>query len=741
MKSGNIGMKIVFLFSMASCEILIRNETGTAFAKSEDKTYFFMDEKRVKINVLRPSPRSLLKSADYSQCNKNLDNYCDLLFQTFDEEIHEFLNLNLVKKLRKSVLKKPENQCPIKHPHPYFGGDWCCSVPEERLQPVDKKWADNWGIKPGDGSCDGSALSLQSKCCKESSVRCNDPPCSYPDSRIRTKRSLSDSQIHPFATIKLDDIPPTPNSTTTETSQTIRNRRAIPVLAQFAIVVVIAISAYFIGEAAIETAQDNIQADIVKQEAALKSLSNAVEFDHESLDGVVNQLRVDPALVLAPNVSSIPTFYAYMKSKTTHEDFDPNKNVRKFQRFYADHISELSIDEARAFETNVLQLQNNRLPLNKNFIIALRAKCLSIQKITSTLAQTFCNDLAFHATRWDSGLKFEGVGFELENKRLKSTIYSMEVQIPILYDGGLAEYDIINLGRFQTENLIRKIHLPDKAVITGAGTIRPLDETQCIKMSSYKVCPKHAIKPFSSCLQSIYNGKLSQDCTVGDHFSPSTCTSQIFHQAMAISMFGNGTMHYDLGKGDLLLKPDPVYSFSILKRKRITGTLFCKQSVHKHVTPDLILPSIDASLETSFQITEIPSFNEDLRNFEPINSQMLALKIKLSNAERSLDSTRSILTQSRNSTSKMFSHLQEHVKTAITKVENSIGEATKNLIVKIVLPIVLPIFALLALAIVFNAQLKSVCKKNTLHRPGMNSSVSNKHNDNRGDATIQDFEM
>ena len=70
MKSVNVGMKFAFVFWCASSEILIRNETGTAFAKSHEKTYFFMDEKKVKLNILRPSPRTLLNSADYKQCHK-----------------------------------------------------------------------------------------------------------------------------------------------------------------------------------------------------------------------------------------------------------------------------------------------------------------------------------------------------------------------------------------------------------------------------------------------------------------------------------------------------------------------------------------------------------------------------------------------------------------------------------------------------------------------------------------------
>ena len=94
MKSAMIGMKHAILLSVVSMEILIREESGTAFAKSDEQTYFYMDSKRVKLNIIRLSLRSLLQASEYSQCKKHLNNYCKLLFPTFEV----ILNLNLVKK-------------------------------------------------------------------------------------------------------------------------------------------------------------------------------------------------------------------------------------------------------------------------------------------------------------------------------------------------------------------------------------------------------------------------------------------------------------------------------------------------------------------------------------------------------------------------------------------------------------------------------------------------------------------
>ena len=710
MISGKFIVKIATIVSIAASKILYRNETGTAFFGLDDKTYFYMDARSVKLNILRKSPRSLLTASDYKQCNTNLNNYCDGLFQTFDKEIFDFLNLNLVKKLRKSVLTSSANQCPENMPYPYFNGKWCCTSNKEKQHVVDPEWAKTWGIRAGDGTCDGGPISLHSKCCAGKASPCKDPPCMPGLLKKRKQRHTDLTEIHPYAKIELEPHADIPNSTSHDNTL-VRQRRGVPIIAQFVIVVVMAVSAFFIGESFVESNFDNVQIEVLQQEQALKSLTNAVEFDHETLDSVVNQLQLDPDLVLAPNVSSVPTFYKYMKSKTTHADFDPNKNVRKFQRFYANHISELSIDEAKAFESNVLQLQNNRLPLDKNFLIALRAKCLAVQSVHAPVAQMFCNDLAFHATRWDTGLKFEGVGFELEEKKIKSIIYSIEVQVPILYEGGLAEYEIINLGRFLNENTIRKILLPAKAVVTAAGVIRPLSDSKCINMQRYKVCPKHAIGPFSSCLQSVFNSALSSGCPVVDTLSPSTCTSQLVKDYMAISMFGNGTMHFDLGRGDLLLKPAPVTSFAILARQSTQGTLFCKQSKHKHVTPDLILPALEDEQRSFYKINEIDFTGPKLIDLLPIDTQVHVMQDTLKRASISIESTEKLLAEAQQHTSTTMQHFQSHVNTAVQTVEAKVTGIFWDMFLKVILPITLPAIALLILFVIFSDKLKALCER------------------------------
>ena len=408
------------------------------------------------LNILRPSPRTLLNDTDYENCNKQAKNYCEFLFKTFDDQLVKFLDLKLINKKRNSLFETPSDVCPASFPYAYFNGDWCCSDNKEKAEPISQKWAKEWGIKAGE--CDGSALSLTSKCCEGTAKRCKSPPCKeFTTKNRRTTRDTESQFIHE---IKLDHARSIPNSTIVATEdKPTRERRAIPVVAQFGVVIAIAISAYFLGESIVENDLNNMKNEILAQEKSLKSLTSAVELDHSTLSSVIHQLRISPDLILAPNVTSVPITYQYMKALI--------KESSKFERYYADHISEFCESEAKTIELNILQLQNNRLPLDRNFLVAVRAKCLSLQKIEKTLAHEFCNDLAFHATRWDTGLKFLAVGFETNKKGdTTATVYSLALDIPILHDGGLPEFSIINIGRFQSENLIRKIALPSKAVIT-----------------------------------------------------------------------------------------------------------------------------------------------------------------------------------------------------------------------------------------------------------------------------------
>ena len=698
----------VAVVSAKNTTILTRKESGTAFAPIDEKMFFFMDSRNVKLNILRPSPRTMLKEDDYKMSDKNSQEYVDFLFNTFDIKIYEFLDLKLVKELRNTLSNHNGNQCPKDTPYPYFNGKWCCSKEKELPKPKSKSWAEEWGIKHGE--CDGSKLTYKSKCCSGSSYACAEPPCEpYPEISTRKTR---DTSLHRLARIQLDSIKIIPNSTDYEENLVHRSRRAIPVVAQFAVVIGAAISSYFLGESVVESDINNMRADIDAEEKALKSLTSAVKLDHSSLSSVVHQLKISPDLILAPNVTTLSPTYKFMKAMTISSGF---------QHFYANHIGELSAVEGKSFESNILQLQNNRLPLNKDFLVAIRAKCLSLQTVSLALAKEFCNDLAFHATRWDTGLKFAGVGFEQTQKnKIKSTVYSLTLNIPILHDGGLPEYSIINLGRFQSENLIRKISLPQKAVLTASGDIRPLRDHECLQMNSYKICPKEAIGPFDSCLQSVFKGMISKDCVTTDFTSPSTCISYHLNNLMAISMFGNGTMHFDLGKKQHLFKPKDVDSFTVMERQETRGTLFCKQSKHRHISPDLELPPKKTTESDRIIIAEISNIHIDLSSIEPVSAKVTNLDKRLNDATKMLDETEKAIHASHNETNTALTEFKRHISNTVENVESEVGNMFDSVIMKVILPFMLPPLCIAASVFIAWIIFKKCIKKTS--ETGQNSS-------------------
>ena len=193
-------------------------------------------------------------------------------------------------------------------------------------------------------------------------------------------------------------------------------------------------------------------------------------------------------------------------------------------------------------------------------------------------------------------------------------------------------------------------------------------------------------------------------------------------------MYGNGTMHYDLGRGDLLLKPTSVSSFAILQRQSTHGTLFCKQSKHKHVTPDLTLPSLDNKQQSFYEITEIDFTGPKLIDLLPIDMQVHLIQNKLQQASTSLESTEKLLAKSQQHTSSTFQHFQSHVDTAVKTVEAKVTGIYWDMILKVILPIALPAMALLIIIVIFADKFKAVCKQAKIPKTeSMHSRMAHNH--------------
>ena len=145
-------------------------------------------------------------------------------------------------------------------------------------------------------------------------------------------------------------------------------------------------------------------------------------------------LRMEPSIVLSGK-SSLPFDINFAASQVKQGNLDTRYDVANSLQ-----ISRLNSAEFIKMQNYVLTLQNSRLPLDKTFLLALRAECMSLQKASTQMETTFCNDLGFYSTRWDSGLSFGGIGITYiddEQTMIRSIIYSFATTIPVLYEDNL----------------------------------------------------------------------------------------------------------------------------------------------------------------------------------------------------------------------------------------------------------------------------------------------------------------
>ena len=254
-------------------------------------------------------------------------------------------------------------------------------------------------------------------------------------------------------------------------------------------------------------------------------------------------------------------------------------------------------------------------------------------------------------------------------------------------------------------------------------------------MNQLKVCPENAIGTFSECLQSVFTGKLAPSCKSFDEMSPKTCLSSIQESSVIISMFGNGTAHYDRRQGDLVKKPEDIVSFAVVSRSRTQGTLFCQQSKHKHIAPDLKIPALTDKSTKSTAVIAIKDFKENLNEFLPVTASMDKMKLDLLKVNQLLFDTQQALRKSHETTHTTMNNLKEHFSKAITTVENKFDSFTLNFLLKTILPITLPPLCIAIVLFIFLAQIKKCFTKSKTARTIEGGELLNSQCDSRMEAT------
>ena len=197
-------------------------------------------------------------------------------------------------------------------------------------------------------------------------------------------------------------------------------------------------------------------------------------------------MRGHNRIVISDLEQNLPFYVANAQQELSHE-FIPDENKRAA---YSEHISEFGNEIVQKLEHYMLELQSNKLPLQKTFIKALTAKCLAVQRTIDTFSKNFCREYVFRATKFDTQLEFLGSGLvflDNQHKNIKGVMYTFKTSIPILDEIKLPRYSISNLGRYIEKYKIKKAHLPSNAVLSRSNQLEPLEISACIKLKRFLV--------------------------------------------------------------------------------------------------------------------------------------------------------------------------------------------------------------------------------------------------------------
>ena len=461
------------------------------------------------------------------------------------------------------------------------------------------------------------------------------------------------------------------------------------------------IAGYFIGQSSTQLDLEKAREDIEKNKNAIIGLNKAVELNEDNIAEIAELLKLQPSMVLTGK-STLPMDIQYEASQIQNNGMKTRFDVNS-----ALHISRLNAAEFIKFQKAVLTLQNSRLPLEKTFLLGLRAQCMALQT-SSTIKETkFCNELSFYSTRWDTGLQFIGIGvtyLDEDETMIKSLVYSFSVDVPVLYADNLQEFDIINLGRFDSPSIINKIKLPPSGVVTKSGILHPLWKEKCIELDSSVICPTHAIGSYDECLQSVFRGQVALNCEMEKFPTQITCIGEIFETFALVSMWKPSTVHYGTSKSRHYHQNADVGTFDIVNRTNVNGVIFCEKGNLRHIAPELQIPprkpqhSVKftiAAIETTVQMLNLKTSNDRLSNLE---HGLRAQREKLDKSSMDLK-TKSYHT---NSTLEL---VKSNVKNAITNLPSNIKEHIKHILIPIMTPIisilVLTFISVLSMMIIF----------------------------------------
>ena len=151
-------------------------------------------------------------------------------------------------------------------------------------------------------------------------------------------------------------------------------------------------------------------------ESQIQLLNQQTELNTENFVSITDMLQKNENLVLNGQLG-VPMEVNFQQALLKE------KKAEWRDLFHIDRMNDIAY---RKLTQHSLTLENNRLPLDSAFLLALRAHCLAQQIDKSSTGDNFCKEFAFYSTRWDTSFDLKAWHLNImkkENSNRRSTVF------------------------------------------------------------------------------------------------------------------------------------------------------------------------------------------------------------------------------------------------------------------------------------------------------------------------------
>ena len=260
-------------------------------------------------------------------------------------------------------------------------------------------------------------------------------------------------------------------------------------------------------------ARDALLADEIDLERRrISMLEDVVETVNEKIDEAVKRIRKSQRPIVSYGGLQIPDDAKAVTEIMQGADQEIN-------RYFAEQSASLGTEVIES----ILTLRNHRLPLNTVFLDAIKAYCIAYQKVSEEEAKEFCTNFAFHSSRWDTRLRFKGMGLTTwprkdgkslskDDMEIKQVIIALQVEIPRMKLVA-KKYSAINLGYFTEDNSRWMVEVPQHLVVMPSKEVLELRPSDCLIFTPTFACDAVSLAP-NQCGESILLGNSTKYCEV-----------------------------------------------------------------------------------------------------------------------------------------------------------------------------------------------------------------------------------